>query len=232
LVLFHLQDQEPVADIDGVGDKAARLIPHRLLDFRTQLAFLVSADIAVLLDAGRIGIVAHEILELLALLAAIRQVLGFLLSLRGICSGRRRHQKLPQKHPFLALKLVLVAVVVLLRFVTLDLDLGCDFLANHAIGQQIVLAIVLVIFIGHSGLVPDVLLKLVGIGDAGEFRIAHVIGQRGNAIGGVGDAGRFARAIVGDGRDQIVEVGQSRQLIAAVITEAQSVVVPVHNARL
>ncbi len=165
-MLFYLQDQEPVADIDGVGDIAARLIPHRLLDFRTQLAFLVSADIAVLLGAGRIGVIVREVFELLALLAAIRQILGFFLGLRGIRSGRRGHQNLPQIHALFALKFVLMAVVILLRFFALDRNLGRDFLANHAVGQQIVLAIVLVIFIGHPGLVPDELLKLVGIGDA------------------------------------------------------------------
>ncbi len=60
-----------------------------------------------------------------------------------------------------------MAVVILLRFFVFDRDLGCDFLANHAVGEQVVLAVVLVILVRHPGLFADELLKLVGIGDAG-----------------------------------------------------------------
>ncbi len=72
MVLFHFQDQESVADIDGVGDIAALLIPHRRFDFGAQLALFVGADIAVLLRAGGVGIVVREFVEFLALLAAGR----------------------------------------------------------------------------------------------------------------------------------------------------------------
>src|SRR5665213_4420745 len=73
-----------------------------------------------------------------------------------------------------------MSIVIFLRFFALDRNFGGDLLANHAVGQQIVLTIVFVILIRHPGLVPDELLKLVGIGDAGfTLNVGKLLGHFG-----------------------------------------------------
>ncbi len=86
---------------------------------------------------------------------------------RRVGAGLDGHQDFAQEHALFALEIVFMEFVIVLRFFLLNLNSAGNFLADHAIGEQVVLAIVLVILVGHPGLFFDELLELVGIGDLG-----------------------------------------------------------------
>ena len=83
--LVHFQDQERIRPPDRIRDEALLRVEHQIFDRLIHQAFAHGSNLtAVFGGLDVIGVVARQFVELLALLGARRQILGFLLRHRDL----------------------------------------------------------------------------------------------------------------------------------------------------